>query len=60
MIDSVAAALRGFGSLKFGTAFEMASTPVNEDEPLENARKNNKIVILDDDVPIAAAAWKAT
>ena len=38
----------------------MASTPVNEDEPLENARKNNKIVILDDDVPIAAAAWKAT
>ena len=41
MIVNVAAAFFARGFLKNGTALLIASTPVNEEEPEENARKIN-------------------
>ena len=45
IIANVLAAFLRFGSLKFGTALLMASTPVREDEPAEKAFKN-KIIVM--------------
>ncbi len=56
IVANVAAACFSFGFLKLGTALEIASTPVKDDDPLENARMNktnDKPLKL---VPIFAAA----
>ena len=46
IITRVIEAFLDFGSLKLGTAFEIASTPVKDDEPLEKAFKNNSTEAL--------------
>ena len=53
---SVVAACRSFGARKFGTALEIASTPVKDDEPLEKARINKTNDRPEKLVPTRAAA----
>ena len=51
IIARVTEAFFSFGLLKFGTALLTASTPVNEDDPAENARTNSTNVIPVTGVP---------